>query len=103
MNQCECYHLRTYKSVNGERDFLKHECWGTKERDECSCEGSRLRCDFYPEVRKKASEEVSSAQNRITKKTWEKIEQFLREYGLSYAATYDGDEKHIQISLIMKK
>ena len=56
-NKCDCYQKRTYKSVNGERDFIKYECWGTKERDECSCGGDRTKCDFYPEVREKAEED----------------------------------------------
>ena len=29
-------------------------CNGTKERDTCSCNGDRCKCDFYPHVREKA-------------------------------------------------
>jgi len=29
-------------------------CLGTKEIDSCSCEGNKLKCDFYPSVREAA-------------------------------------------------
>lgn len=29
-------------------------CFGTKERDACSCNGDENKCDFYPEKREKA-------------------------------------------------
>lgn len=31
--ECGCYH--------------DGYCWGTKERDKCSCMGDRKQCDFY--------------------------------------------------------
>lgn len=31
--------------------YHKGECWGTKERDQCSCGGYTSKCDFYPEKR----------------------------------------------------
>ena len=34
-------------------------CFGTKEREQCSCGGDRTKCDFYPEVRKKGRENIS--------------------------------------------
>ena len=33
-------------------------CFGTKERDICSCGGDRSKCDFYPEVHEKAQKEI---------------------------------------------
>lgn len=41
MEKCNCYH-----EYHG-----KPECWGTKERDSCSCGGDGSKCDFYPEKR----------------------------------------------------
>ena len=32
-------------------------CLGTKEQDECSCEGNCCNCDFYEHVREKAKQE----------------------------------------------
>lgn len=44
-NTCYCY------------DSEKRRCNGTKEQDVCGCEGVRARCDFYPNLRKEASNE----------------------------------------------
>lgn len=41
-NQCESYHVERGTSV----------CYGTQEKDECSCYGDEKRCNFYPEKRK---------------------------------------------------
>ena len=41
MNKCNCYH----------EIYNKAECWGTKEREECSCSGDETKCNFYPEKR----------------------------------------------------
>lgn len=45
MNKCECW-----CDING----VWAECWGTRERDACSCGGDKMKCDFYPEVRERA-------------------------------------------------
>ena len=47
MSICLCYH--------DEQNFL-HErgvCYGTKEKEPCSCGGNPVKCDFYEEVREK--------------------------------------------------
>ena len=41
MNKCNCY----------QEIYNKSECWGTKERDVCSCGGDESKCNFYPEKR----------------------------------------------------
>lgn len=38
IKKCECYHLRDDKTT---------ECWGTKEREICSCGGDTAFCNFY--------------------------------------------------------
>lgn len=38
IKKCECYHLR---------DDNTAECWGTKEREICSCGGDSRFCNFY--------------------------------------------------------
>lgn len=38
VKKCECYHLRDDKTA---------ECWGTKEREICSCSGDAKFCNFY--------------------------------------------------------
>ena len=41
---CECY--------RAEKNFLGKigVCWGTRERDACSCGGDKSKCDFYPTI-----------------------------------------------------
>lgn len=39
---CKCYYSEYGYGV----------CWGTKEREACSCGGDRSLCDHYPESRK---------------------------------------------------
>lgn len=57
MNDCSCYHTRTdiFTGKTGFGAYKKEikvgECWGTKEREECSCGGDTSKCDFYPEKR----------------------------------------------------
>lgn len=46
---CKCYHLRTRYDGT-----LVSECWGTREKDQCSCGGYEERCTFYPEKKEKA-------------------------------------------------
>lgn len=41
MDKCNCYHEI--------HDIT--ECWGTRERDLCSCGGDEAKCDYYPEKR----------------------------------------------------
>ena len=48
--KCDCYH------PDGGYNNAPC-CWGTKEKDACSCGGDRSKCDFYPENRKGAREE----------------------------------------------
>ena len=40
---CSCFHP----------EEIGDRCWGTKERELCSCEGDRSRCDFYDLKRSK--------------------------------------------------
>ncbi len=64
MSKCECYHTRktlryTYDPITGSpipHDIEVGVCWGTKECDESRCGGDESKCDFYPEVRAKATE-----------------------------------------------
>ena len=34
---CSAYHIEYGKAV----------CWGTKEREECNCNGDKRKCNFY--------------------------------------------------------
>lgn len=52
---CKCYHA--------ERNFLGKigVCWGTKECEACSCGGDESKCDFYDNVRKRATPKTTNA------------------------------------------
>jgi hypothetical protein len=60
-NKCNYYDVQnkriyTYHQVAGQpitHDIDVGVCWGTREKDECSCGGDVTKCDFYPEVREK--------------------------------------------------
>ena len=61
-NKGHCYHTQkktryTYNQCTGSpipHDIEVGICWGTKECDECNCNGDEAKCDFYPKVREKA-------------------------------------------------
>lgn len=54
MNKCECYFEQEVVNPCGyDTRIVVGRCNGTKERDECQCEGDLSKCDFYPEVRDK--------------------------------------------------
>jgi len=63
MKKCDRYEVikrrrYTYHQLTGQpigHDVDVGICNGTKERDVCGCGGDETKCDFYPEVRKKAA------------------------------------------------
>lgn len=58
MNKCYCYE-DTGRSYCGLSDFkVVGICNGTKERDECHCCGDETMCDFYPDVRERALQNI---------------------------------------------
>lgn len=52
---CKCYHA--------DKNFLGEigVCWGTKEREACTCNGDEAKCDFYDYVRKRAKKTITNA------------------------------------------
>ena len=62
MKKCDCYdvaeELVGWYTPNSPKMVLKSRCFGTREREECTCGGDRSKCDFYPEVREKARREM---------------------------------------------
>jgi hypothetical protein len=58
---CECY--------RAEKNFLGEvgTCWGTAERDACSCGGDKSKCDFYPSVRKEEKKPVTNYDSLVRK------------------------------------
>ena len=66
-NKCHCYHTQkktryTYNQFTGSpipHDIEVGVYWGTKECDECDCDGDEIKCDFYPKVREKAKKAIT--------------------------------------------
>ena len=70
MIDCSCYH----DEINcfGKRGV----CWGTKEREPCSCCGDAAKCDFYPSVRGEEKKPQTNA-DRIRSMTDEELAEWL--------------------------
>lgn len=57
MEMCSCWELRPNAELVQIKEGYtiykdKQICNGTKEREECSCNGNEEKCNFYPEKRK---------------------------------------------------
>jgi hypothetical protein len=59
MDKCSCYYIQRY--IKGWRNpstpVYEREvgvCYGTKEKEECTCGGDRTKCDFYDYIKEKA-------------------------------------------------
>lgn len=59
MEKCSSYHIT--RPIKGWENSMTpiygkeiSVCWGTKECEECSCEGDKAKCNFYPELRVEA-------------------------------------------------
>lgn len=68
MGICTSYHTQLERRylydcfdghISDTYDVEVGECLGTRERDRCSCDGDKTKCDFYPEVRLKAQKETT--------------------------------------------
>ncbi len=68
MKKCECYHevIREIYNhyLNRTLTAKEGECWGTKERDICSCKGDKCKCDIYPHVKEKALKEKQQKEHK---------------------------------------
>lgn len=65
MNVCSCWEECTkgVKYVIKENESYSTSvqiCNGTKEREECSCNGDVTKCNFYPEKRKEKMVELNN-------------------------------------------
>lgn len=60
LTKCKCY-----QKSNRWLPWAKGVCKGTKECDPCECEGDRTKCDFYDDVREKATKELKEAIRQL--------------------------------------
>ena len=80
MDKCDCYiedrQLVDYTPLMKPVYKTVALCFGTMERDQCSCGGDRTKCDFYPEAREKAKKkENTTSYKEIIKLLVRAIEQ----------------------------
>ena len=91
-SKCDCYKTVkttrfTYHPVTGQAigyDVEHGVCYGTKERDVCDCNGDRINCSFYPEVREEAKKEIT-IQNAIDYYKYGISHDIFKEPVTSYA------------------
>ena len=43
-------------------EYNKECCWGTKEREHCTCGGDPTKCNFYPEKKKERKQYLNTAR-----------------------------------------
>ena len=64
MKKCDCYDVAEeivgWYTPNSPKIVLRSRCFGTREREECTCGGDHSKCDFYPEIREEALKETQT-------------------------------------------
>ena len=58
---CDCYHV-----IEEKPGKFSGECWGTKERERCYCNGDTCHCTYYPEKRN-ATIDVENKDGNMSK------------------------------------
>lgn len=83
---CDCYHSLPNN---------KGECWGTRERERCYCNGDERYCSYYPEKRNSAIDAERKDENMSKDMNKEKIalntaEMWLKaqKNGKTYVSDY---------------
>lgn len=94
MDKCKCWE-ETKRIVGWYRDEPIHKtvqiCNGTKEREECSCEGNKSKCNFYPENRKE-SKSMNTAEMWIKAKEDEMCYEMIMPQSSSDEVFYQKDK-----------
>lgn len=83
MEKCNCYVEETYLTYDNVLRTPNYKtvsrCYGTKEREACSCGGNEAKCNFYPKKRAAAQARKATDEFKANRKyTYEETrEQFL--------------------------
>lgn len=95
---CKCYHA--------ERNFVGKigVCWGTKEREACSCGGDESKCDFYEDKRKKATPKQTH-YDEIRAMSIEELAEWIAHPKFSYCQhdICDGETDCAECALVWMK
>ena len=62
--KCDCYRTER-KLIYGYYPLDEGVCWGTREKDPCSCDDDMTKCNFYPEVRERVKREAKKDKIEI--------------------------------------
>ena len=94
MDRCECYKWGERFECRYSEDGRPYGimvgynyCSGTKECDACSCKGNKTKCDFYPDVKRKAiykMKGIKTNADRIRSMTDEELAEFIEDATGSY-------------------
>lgn len=61
LEKCSCYHTQAQTKWSDygftSTTIYQGVCWGTKECEPCSCNGDKLKCDFYDYIKERAEKE----------------------------------------------
>lgn len=64
LEKCSCYHTQAQTKWSDygftSTTIYQGVCWGTKECEPCSCDGDKLKCDFYDYIRERAYNELKN-------------------------------------------
>lgn len=60
---CVCYRRLQKRDTNGHL-YMQGYCIGTKECEDCWCEGDRAKCTFYPQYRKGTLKECRATMTK---------------------------------------
>lgn len=82
MSKCKCWH----ETPN--RKQVDAECWGTRERDACSCGGDQMKCDFYPEIRVKVKSKPDIKPMIVAKTKMTRLPETCKKCSLSQVEHY---------------
>lgn len=94
MDKCKCWE-ETKRIVGWYRGEPIHKtvqiCNGTKEREECSCDGNKSKCNFYPENRKE-SKSMNTAEMWIKAQEDEMCYEMIMPQSSSDEVFYQKDK-----------
>lgn len=70
--KCNSYREREKRNSFSGALYMQGYCVGTRECEDCLCEGNKERCTFYPEYRKHSKAALKKRRVAMTKAEAEK-------------------------------
>ena len=88
MKKCDCYYEKPYKrpvygKYTGRIEYYEEQmigyCYGTKECEQCDCNGDKSKCTFYAEVRE--SDKIDNTKISDAEEL-KLLRQFIKEHDM---------------------